>query len=92
MLSQLALKHVYLPVLAAAALGGVISVGGSVLTTRNLVTTEELDNKLKPINATLARHEKILDNHGKLLEKTATKAEMNEILQLLHKKTRCPPW
>jgi hypothetical protein len=86
MSAQPALKHIYLSVLAAAGLGGVISVAGSVLTSRNTVTTEELDRKLKPITDTLARHEK-------LLEKMATKTEMdkrlNEIQRTLNKKTRC---
>ena len=73
MSAQPALKHMYLSVLAAAGLGGVISVVGNVLTIRNITDT-------------LARHEK-------LLEKTATKAEMdkrlNEIQRTLNKKTRC---
>ena len=87
MSAQPALKHIYLSVLAAAGLGGVISVAGSVLTSRNTVTTEELDCKPKPITDTLARHEKLLENHGKLLEKADKR--LNELQRTLNKKTRC---
>ena len=91
MSAQPALKHTYLSVLAAAGLGGVISVAGSVLTSRNTVTTEELDRKLdcklKPITDTLARHEKLLENHGKFLENHGER--LNEIQRTLNKKTRC---
>jgi hypothetical protein len=84
MSAQPALKHTYLSVLAAAGLGGVISVTGSVLTSRNTVTTEELDRKLdrklKPITDTLARHDKRLDGMDK---------KLNEIQRTLNKKTRC---
>jgi hypothetical protein len=93
MSAQPALKHTYLSVLAAAGLGGIISIAGSVFTSRNTVTTEQLDRRLQPITDTLARHEK-------LLEKMATKAEMdkglnemdkklNQIQRTLNKKTRC---
>jgi len=93
MSAQPAVKHMYLSVISAAGLGGLISVGGSAFLNRNTVTTEELDRKLKPITDTLARNEK-------LLEKTATKAEvdkrlneidkkLNGIQWTLNKKTRC---
>jgi hypothetical protein len=89
MSSQLALKHLYSPALTAALLSSTISIAGGVFTTRNLVTNDELDRKLdgglRSINDTLARYEK-------LLEKMATKAEMNELRQMLLKKTRCYPW
>jgi hypothetical protein len=46
--------------LAAAGFSGAISVTRSVFMSRNTVTTEELDRKLKPITDTLARHENLL--------------------------------
>src|ERR1700733_13559208 len=64
MSAQLALKHLYLSVLADAGLSDVISVTESVLTGRNTVTTGELDREPKAITDTLARHEKLLARHG----------------------------
>ena len=84
MSAQPALKHIYLSVLAAAGFGGVISVAGSVFTSRNTVTTEELDRMLKPIKTEIAATK---------TEMAATKTEMNkrlnEIQRTLNKKTRC---
>jgi hypothetical protein len=70
MSTQPALKHIYLSIFAAAGFSDVISVAGSVLTSRNTVTTEELDRKLKPITDTLARHEKFLEKIGKRLNES----------------------
>jgi hypothetical protein len=66
MSTQPALKHIYLSIFAAAGFSDVISVAGS----RNTVTTEELDRKLKPITDTLARHEKFLEKIGKRLNES----------------------
>jgi len=85
----------YLSVIAAAGIGGLISVGGSYLMN-------------KPVNETLTRHEallnhhsELLEHHGKLLEHHSellehqgkltqeTKEKLNEVHRMLRKKTRC---
>jgi hypothetical protein len=71
----------YLSVIAAAGIGGLISVGGSYLMS-------------KPVNDTLARHEKIHEHHGKLLEHHGillqeTNEKLNEVRRMLRKKTQC---
>ena len=95
MSAQPALRHMYLSVIAAAGIGGLISVGGSYLMN-------------KPINETLTRHEvllnhhsellnqhsKLLEHHSKLLEHQGklvqeTNEKLNEVHRMLRKKTRC---
>jgi hypothetical protein len=77
---------IYLSVLAAAGFGGVISVPGSVFTSRNTVTTEELDRKLKPITDELTEMDKRLTEVDKRL--TGMDKRLNEVQRTLNKKTR----
>lgn len=84
MSAQPALKHIYLSVVAAAGIGGLISVGGSYLMS-------------KPVNDTLARHGKLHEHHGKLLEHHSkllehhgkilqeTNEKLNEVQRMLRK-------
>jgi hypothetical protein len=76
MSTQPALKHLYLSI----SIGSIISVLGSIFTTRNTVTTEDLDRKLKPIADTLAHHEKLHEKADK---------KLNDIQRTLNRKTRC---
>ena len=78
----------YLSVIAAAGIGGLISVGGSYLMN-------------KPINETLTRHEVLLNHHSELLNQHSkllehqgklvqeTNEKLNEVHRMLRKKTRC---
>jgi membrane protein DedA with SNARE-associated domain len=88
MSAQLALKHTYLSVIAAAGISGLISAAGSYLMGKRVNDTLARHGKLhERTNDTLARHEKLLEYHGKLLQETSEK--VNEVQRLLRKKTRC---
>ena len=77
MAAQLALKHTYLPAIAA----GLISVAGSY------ITNQPINNTLVRHEKLLDQHGKLLEHHGKLHQETNEK--LNEIQRMLRKKSPC---
>ena len=89
----MALKYAYLPGLSSAALGGLFSVAGILYSTRNTVTTDQLDRKLDDLERKVERKvDQKLKPIITALQNTATRGETNEIRRLLLKKTRCNVW
>ena|ERR1700733_10313735 len=102
MSAQPALRHMYLSVIAAAGIGGLISVGGSYLMnkpinetlTRHEVLLNHHSELLNQHSKLLEHHSKLLEHHSKLLEHQGklvqeTNEKLNEVHRMLRKKTRC---
>jgi hypothetical protein len=89
-----ALKRLYLPTIAAASVGSIITVVGSALTNRNNATTEEVRALNAELRANIKADIKQLEQDIKQLEQLerATRSEIEQVRLLVLKRNSCGFW